>query len=304
MIVGVLVFDGAGLFETSVPASVFSEPGFDLRMVAGEPGTLTSTGGLRIDAPHGLDALADADLVIVPSYRTSFEPPPGAVLDALRAAHARGAKVAGLCVGAFVLAAAGLLDGRRAVTHWAYAGELAARYPKILVDTDQLYVDEGDIATSAGSAAGIDLCLHLIRHSSGAALADRIARRMVVPPHRAGERAQYIEEPVPAPLRAEPVGAALDWALHRLDQDIPVDELARRATMSRRAFDRRFRDLTGTTPARWLLHQRVLRAQRLLETTDLAVEEVARRCGFASATALRPHFRAEFGVAPRDYRRP
>nr|BFE82989.1 hypothetical protein GCM10020093_055900 [Planobispora longispora] len=207
-----------------------------------------------------------------------------------------------LCLGTFVLAASGLLDGRPATTHWRYAGLLASMHPRVEVRPDVLYVDEGDILTSAGSTGGIDLCLHLVRRSHGAQAANSIARGLVTPPHRAGGQAQYIDHPVPAPAAGDPFGDTLDWALRRLDRELTVDDLAARALMSRRTFDRRFRQATGTTPAQWLLHQRVLHAQRLLETTAEPVELVARKSGFASAVALRPHFRRQVGVSPTAYR--
>jgi transcriptional regulator GlxA family with amidase domain len=210
--------------------------------------------------------------------------------------------VAGLCSGAFVLAAAGLLDGRPATTHWAMAGLLAERYPRVRVEPGVLYIDDGDVLTAGGGAAGMDLGLHLIRTGYGAEVANQLARSMVVAPHRPGGQAQYIEAPVPRLDRDDPVGDTLSWALGHLDRDLPVDLLARRARMSRRNFDRRFREITGTAPATWLAHQRVLRAQRLLESTRLSVDEIARQCGFSSAAALRPHFRRVVGVAPVTYR--
>ncbi|WP_169984208.1 MULTISPECIES: GlxA family transcriptional regulator [unclassified Microbispora] len=311
--VAVVLFDRTPMFESAVPISVFGEdrpglPPFDVRVVGGDGGSEVRTNaGVRLATPHGLDAVAGSDLVIVPTYRRPpDEPPPVPALDALRAAHERGAIVAGLCLGTFVLAAAGLLGNRAASTHWAYAGLLARLHPDVSVRADDLYVDEGRILTSAGSAGGIDLCLHLVRREFGADAATAIARRMVVAPHRSGGQAQFVEHPVPGPAAGDPLGAALgatlDWAVRHLDRPLGADALAARALMSRRTFDRRFREATGTSPARWLLHQRVLHAQRLLETSDLPVEQVARRCGFASAVALRPHFRRLVGVSPAAYR--
>jgi transcriptional regulator GlxA family with amidase domain len=210
--------------------------------------------------------------------------------------------VAGLCSGAFVLAAAGLLDGRPATTHWALAGQLARMYPKAQVRADQLYIDDGDVLTAGGGAAGMDLGLHLLRGHCGAAVANRLARFMVVPPHRPGGQAQYIESPLPAPDDSDPVGETMTWALGHLDRPLPVELLARQAGMSRRNFDRRFREITGTAALTWLTHQRVLHAQQLLEATRLPVEQVARRCGFSSAAALRQHFRRVTGTAPAAYR--
>jgi transcriptional regulator GlxA family with amidase domain len=207
-----------------------------------------------------------------------------------------------MCSGTFVLAAAGLLDDRPATTHWALAGLLARMYPKIDVRPAPLYIDDGDVLTAGGGAAGMDLGLHLLRTQYGADVANRLARFMVVPPHRSGDQAQYVETPLPVLDESDPVGETLIWALGKLDQALPVERLARRAQMSRRSFDRRFREITGTAPAAWLIHQRVLRAQQLLESTRLPVEQVARQCGFSSAAALRPHFRRLVGTAPAAYR--
>jgi transcriptional regulator GlxA family with amidase domain len=240
--------------------------------------------------------------VIVPNWRSATEPPPEVVLEALRAAHANGARVAGLCSGVFVLAAAGLLDDRPATTHWAMAGLLAEMYPKIRVDASVLYVDDGDVLTAGGGAAGVDLGLHLIRGMTGAEAASRMARFMVVAPHRPGGQAQYIESPMPVLDEEDPVAETMSWALARLETMLAVDMLAARAHMSRRNYDRRFREITGASPATWLTHQRVIRAQRLLETTGLPVDQIARACGFSSAETLRPHFRKLVGVAPSAYR--
>ncbi|MGN6131909.1 MAG: helix-turn-helix domain-containing protein, partial [Nocardioidaceae bacterium] len=229
------------------------------------------------------------------------EPPPP-LLDALRAAHARGARIAGLCGGNFVLAAAGLLDGRRATTHWLYADKLAREYPTVRVDPKVLYVDDGDVLTAAGTAAALDLCLHLLRTLDGAEVANIVARRMVVPPHRAGGQAQFVDVPLPALGATDPLAAAVDWALAHLDAPLTVDDLAARAAMSRRTFTRRFRSHLGTSPLQWLLDQRTLLAQRLLESTDLPVETVAHRAGFGSAVSLRAHFPRALGTTPSGYR--
>jgi transcriptional regulator GlxA family with amidase domain len=305
----VVLFDGASLGIMSFAFGVFdlavhygAMPDLDVRVVAGEPDAVLAGGGLTCDLPYDLAAIEAADLVIVPNWRSPVEAPPVPVLESVRIAHARGARIAGLCSGAFVLAAAGLLDDRPATTHWAMASALAERYPKVRMQESVLFIDDGDVLTSGGGAAGMDLGLHLIRVLRGAAVANSLARSMVVPPHRAGGQAQYIESPVPTPDLADPVGEAMSWALTRLDQLLPVDELARRANMSRRNFDRRFREITGATPANWLTHQRVIRAQQLLEQTDLPIDAVARQCGFSSGAALRPHFRRLVGVVPAAYR--
>jgi transcriptional regulator GlxA family with amidase domain len=305
----VVVFNGVSLGIMSFAFGVFDMakhhgvlPDLDIRVVSGEPDAALSGGGLACPVPYDLEAVKAADLVIIPNWRDPREPPPPALLDALRAAQANGARVAGLCSGAFVLAAAGLLDGRPATTHWAHAGLLARMYPKIDVRPAQLYIDGGDVLTAGGGAAGMDLGLHLLRGQYGARVANRLARYMVVPPHRAGDQAQYVQTPLPDFNQTDPVGETLTWALGQLDQALPVERLAHRARMSRRNFDRRFREITGTAPATWLTHQRVLRAQQLLESTTLPVEEVARQCGFSSAAALRPHFRRVVGTAPAAYR--
>lgn len=289
-----------GVFDLAVHYCAM--PDLDVRVVAGEPGAVLIGGGLTCALPYDLAAIEAADLVIVPNWGFATETPPEPVLESIRVAHARGARVAGLCSGAFVLAAAGLLDDRPATTHWAMAGVLAERYPKVRVQDSVLFVDDGDVLTAGGGAAGMDLGLHLVRVLRGAEVANRLARNMVVPPHRSGGQAQYVESPVPEPDLADPVGETMSWALARLDQLLPVDALARRANMSRRNFDRRFRELTGATPANWLTHQRVIRAQRLLESTALPVDAVARQCGFSSGAALRPHFRRLVGVVPAAYR--
>jgi transcriptional regulator GlxA family with amidase domain len=308
--VAVLVFNRAPMFEASVPVSVFGVdrsdmgvPRFTVLAVAADPGPLTTTAGIQIVAPYGLDALETAATIVVPTWRGPAERPPRQALAALKAAHADGATVVGLCLGAFVLAAAGLLDGRRAATHWMYAPALAAAYPAVCVDSSVLFVDHGDILTSAGTAAGIDACLHLVRREFGAQIASTIARRMVVPPQRSGGQAQYIDRPLPEPGTGDPLADVLTYALQHLDDaDLDVDALAVRAVMSRRSFDRRFRDLTGTSPLQWLLTQRIMLAERLLETTSLSIDTIARQTGFTNGVALRPHFRRVVGIAPQAYR--
>lgn len=316
----VVLFDGASLGIMSFAFGVFdlavhygAMPELDVRVVAGEPDAAMGGGGLTCPLPYDLAAIEAADLVLVPNWRSGTQDPPAPVLESLRTAHARGARIAGLCSGAFVLAAAGLLDGRPATTHWAMASLLQSRFPKVHMQESVLFVDDGDVLTAGGGAAGMDLGLHLIRVLRGAEVANRLARSMVVPPHRPGGQAQYIESPVPTFAgdgsdngsgdgSGDPVAETMTWALTQLDQLLPVDALAKRAHMSRRNFDRRFREITGATPANWLTHQRVIRAQQLLESTSLPVDEVARYCGFSSAAALRPQFRRLVGVAPASYR--
>jgi AraC family transcriptional regulator, transcriptional activator FtrA len=263
---------------------------------------VTTETGFRIEAPHGLAALRRADTVIVPATG-SLDSVPVEVLDGLRRAHARGARILSLCTGAFVLAAAGLLDGRRATTHWSESDELARQYPSVSVDPDVLYVDEGDILTSAGSAASIDLCLHVVRQDYGAEVATQLARQMVVPPHRDGGQAQYIDTPMRAVETSDLFGETLTWLQEHLDEPVTINDLAARSAMSPRTFARRFMAGTGTTPYQWLLRQRIQLAQRLLETGDLPIELVASTSGFGTAANLRKHFNRAIRTSPQSYRR-
>ncbi|MEI5103923.1 helix-turn-helix domain-containing protein [Streptomyces sp. PmtG] len=308
-IVAVLLFSGGPIFESSIPLSVFGidrqdagVPRYRLLVCAGEEGPLRTTGGLELTAPHGLEAISRAGTVVVPAWRSITSPPPLEALDALRRAHEEGARIVGLCTGAFVLAAAGLLDGRPATTHWMYAPTLAKRYPSVHVDPRELFVDDGDVLTSAGTAAGIDLCLHIVRTDHGNEAAGALARRLVVPPRRAGGQERYLDRSLPEEIGADPLAEVVAWALEHLHEQFDVETLAARAYMSRRTFDRRFRSLTGSAPLQWLITQRVLQAQRLLETSDYSVDEVAGRCGFRSPVALRGHFRRQLGSSPAAYR--
>lgn len=308
-IVAVLLFSGGPIFESSIPLSVFGidrqdagVPRYRLLVSAGEGGPLRTTGGLELTAPHGLEAIARAGTVVVPAWRSITSPPPDDALEALRRAHEEGARIVGLCTGAFVLAAAGLLDGRPATTHWMYAPTLAKRYPSVHVDPRELFVDDGDVLTSAGTAAGIDLCLHIVRTDHGSEAAGALARRLVVPPRRTGGQERYLDRSLPEEIGADPLAEVVAWALEHLHEQFDVETLAARAYMSRRTFDRRFRSLTGSAPLQWLITQRVLQAQRLLETSDYSVDEVAGRCGFRSPVALRGHFRRQLGSSPAAYR--
>ncbi len=307
--VAVLLFDKGALFESSIPITVFGAqrtelrtPAYRVLVCAGEEGALTTSAGIGLSTPYGLEGLDRAGTIVVPTWRSVAETPPEPALQALRRAHREGARIVSLCTGAFVLAAAGLLDNRPATTHWMYAQALAKRYPSVRVDARALYVDDGDILTAGGSAAGIDLCLHIIRLDHGSEAANQVARRLVVPPHRTGGQAPYIDHPLPKSPDGDPLAEVMAWALEHLDEGIDIDTLARRAYMSRRTFDRRFRALTGSAPLQWLLTQRVLHAQRLLETTDLPVDQIARQCGFSSSVSLRPHFRRLLGTSPAAYR--
>lgn len=304
--VAVAVTDGTPLFELAAACEVF---GVDRGLtgawydftVCGQDDAEVG-GWLRAGIRHGLAALAGADTVIVPSCRDAAEPPPAALVDAVRAAHEAGARVASLCTGAFVLAEAGLLDGRRATTHWAHTALLHERYPAVRVDPDVLYVDEGSVLTSAGKAAGLDLCLHLVRTDHGTAVANALARSLVVPPHRPGGQAQFIPAAV-GHGRDHVLAGLLPWALERIEHPLTVSDLAREAGMSARNLGRHFRAVTGTSPLRWLLAQRVRRAQELLEVSDLSVEQIAARTGMGTATTLRRHFSQQLGVPPETYRR-
>ncbi|MCF2532602.1 GlxA family transcriptional regulator [Yinghuangia soli] len=307
--IAVLLFSNSPILESSIPISVFGVdrrdagvPTYRLLVCAAEPGPLRTTGGVELIAPHGLDGLHRAGTVIVPAWHSPSRTPPAPVLDALRRAHREGARVVGLCGGAFVLAAAGLLDDRPATTHWMYAPALAKSFPKVRVDPRELYVDDGDVLTSAGTAAGIDLCLHLVRIDHGSDAANALARRLVVPAHRVGGQAAYMDLSLPEEISGDPLATVISWALENLSEKFDIEVLATRAYMSRRTFDRRFRSLTGSAPLQWLLTQRVLQAQRMLETTELQVEEIARRCGFRSPVALRGHFRKQLGIPPAAYR--
>jgi len=306
--VAVVAFDRIRPFHLSVPCAVFGEtageaPLFDVRVCAAEPGELRAHAGFGIAARYGLRTLAWADIVVVPSWRDPHETPPAPLLAALRRAHARGALVVGLCLGAFVLAAAGLLEGRRATTHWRWATRFAELYPQVRLDPGVLYVDGGDLITSAGTAAGIDCCLHVVRRCHGADAASRVARMLVVPPHRQGSQAQYIEQPVLARAHDTPLTRTLDWALRHLEEPHSLDSLAARAAMSRRSFTRHFRQHTGTTVGQWLASQRLALARRLLETTDQPVERIAECAGFGTPLSLRQHFAAALDTTPSHYRR-
>lgn len=309
--IAVVAFDGISPFHLSVPCMVFGEdrsdsgvPKFELIVCSAESKrTLRTTAGFSVRVAHGLEGLTRARTIIVPSWRDPKEAPPKALLEGLRRAHERGARIVGLCLGSFVLAAAGLLDRRPATTHWLWADEFARRYPEVRLDRHVLYVDDGDILTSAGTAAGIDCCLHLLREQCGAEIANLVARRMVVPPHRQGGQAQYVEQPVKKSATADHYAKVMDWAAHNLDQPLRLDHLAERARLSRRTFTRRFRRESGTTVRKWLLTQRLTLAQRLLETTDKSIDLIAEEAGFGTPASLRQHFAAALNTSPSSYRR-
>lgn len=302
-----LCLDGLVAFDLTAPAQAFQlaakpsgEPFYSFSTCSMD-GAVRTTSGFSVVPDAGLGALRRADTIVVPGYIAIFDRPPEAAVDALRAAARRGARLLSVCTGAFGLAHAGVLDGRRATTHWASAGELARRFPAVEVDPDALFVDEGEVLTSAGLSAGIDLSLHVIRRDFGAEAGERVARHMVAPPHREGGQAQFFKPELP------PSAGSLEptrrWAAERLAEPLGVAALARHAGVSPRTFARRFRAETGTTPLQWLLGQRVLEARRLLEATDLPVEEVAWRVGFGTAASLREHFRRATATTPTAYRR-
>jgi transcriptional regulator GlxA family with amidase domain len=309
LVVSVVVADGLiGTFGLGVSAEVFGYdrrpmglPPFDFALVSEAPGLLRTDTGIPITVEHGLERLARSDIITITAWETVDRLPSPGLVDALRAAYARGAILVSQCTGAFVLAETGLLDGLRVTTHWKSAGELAARYPAITVDPSVLYVDNGRILTGAGTAAGVDTLLYLVRREWGAAAANALAREMVVPPHRDGGQAQFIDTPV-AECQDDLLGAVLEWAGGHLADDISVDSLARRALMSPRSFARRFKATTGTTPHAWLLGRRLAAAEALLEETDAPVEEIARLVGFGTAAGLREQFVRRRGVSPRSYR--
>lgn len=303
-----LCFDGVVAFDLAAPAQAFGgahdaggRPLYEFSTCSVDGAEVLTTSGFGVRPQAGLEALGEADTVVVPGYFASLAPPPARATAALRAAAERGARVLSVCTGAFALAHAGLLDGRRAATHWGWAGELAARFPAVVVDPDALFVDEGDVLTSAGLSAGIDLSLHVIRSDFGAAAGERVARHMVAAPHREGGQAQFFK---PAPPAA---GGSLEptrrWAERRLAEPLDVAAMAGHAGVSPRTFARRFREETGTTPLQWLLGRRVLEARRLLEESELPVEAVAWRAGFGNAASLRDHFRRATATTPSAYRR-
>jgi len=314
--VAAVALDGVAAFELGVLCEVFGVdrteqgfPAYEFALCSPGGRSVRCRSGYDIVPGHDLAPLADADVVAVPAMGNQSNPPDGPLpvpeelAEALRAAAARGAWVVSVCSGAFVLGEAGLLDGRRCTTHWMYAADLAARYPTAKVDPDVLYVEDRPILTSAGTAAGIDACLHLVRQEQGAAVATALARRMVVPPHRDGGQAQFIETPVPVAPSAESLQPLLTWMQEHLDEELTVDALAARVHLAPRTFARRFRAETGATPHDWLVGQRVLLARELLEESELSVEQIAHRAGFGTAAVLRHHFTRRLGTSPVAYRR-
>lgn len=306
----VLAYDGLCTFEFGVAVEIFGLPRPEMGeswyrfAVAGvDEGELRATGGIRILADGDLSLLERADLILVPGWRGIDATVPDALCDALRRASARGCQLLSICSGVFVLAATGLLDGRKATTHWRYIEALKTRYPAIDVVEDVLYQDEGDILTSAGSAAGIDLCLHVVRRDYGMEAANRVARRLVIPPHRDGSQTQQLSRPVAQLRESQRLGQLFDFLHQHLALAHTVDSLARRVGMSQRTFLRRFQDATGTTPTRWLLNERLLRAKDYLENSKLSIDSIAEQTGFGQAATLRHHFRQHYALSPARYRK-
>jgi transcriptional regulator GlxA family with amidase domain len=304
-----VLYEGAALFEFAIASEIFgdyeaADLGVDWyqHVVCAPTRTVRLDTGLTVQVPRGLAALRYVDTVVLPPCRFP-ERIPEATLAAVRRAHERGARVVSLCTGAFVLAATGLLDGRRATTHWAECAEFRRQFPEVDVDPGVLYVDDGDILTSAGSAAAVDLCLHIVRSDYGADVAARLARQLVVPPHRDGGQAQYIDHPIPEPSEYDLFADALAWAQQHLNEQISINDLATRSAMSPRTFARHFAAHVGTTPYQWLLRQRIDLARRLLETTELPVDDVAARTGFGDPGNLRRHFHQHVRTTPQAYRR-
>ncbi|MFE1610239.1 GlxA family transcriptional regulator [Streptomyces albidoflavus] len=304
--VAVLVLEGAKPLDVGIPAQVFTTRAsmpYEVRVCGAAPGLVAGGDGLAYHVEHGLSALGWADIVFVPGYRRpDREDPPPAVVAALVGAHVRGARLAAISTGAFALAATGLLDGRRATTHWHYTRALAARYPLVQVDENVLFVDEGTVLTSAGAASGIDLCLHILRGDLGVAASNHAARRLVAAPYRSGGQAQYVPRSVPEPL-GERFAETREWALYRLGEPLTLDLLARQAGVSARTFSRRFVEETGYTPMQWVMRARLDLARELLERSERSVEQIAADVGLGTGANLRLHFQRILGTTPSEYRR-
>jgi transcriptional regulator GlxA family with amidase domain len=304
--VAVLVLEGAKPLDVGIPAQVFTTRGsmpYEVRVCGAAPGLVTGGDGLSYHVANGLDTLGWAEIVFIPGYRfPDREDPPQAVVDALVAAHACGSRLAAISTGAFALAATGLLDGRRATTHWHYTRALAAKHPRVRVDENVLFVDEGSVLTSAGAASGIDLCLHMLRGDLGVAASNHAARRLVAAPYRSGGQAQYVPRSVPEPLGAR-FAATREWALHRLGEPLTLEVLARHAAVSARTFSRRFAEDTGYTPMQWVMRARVDVARELLERSERSIEQIAAEVGLGTGANLRLHFQRLLGTTPSEYRR-
>ncbi|MFF8865251.1 GlxA family transcriptional regulator [Streptomyces sp. NPDC015139] len=304
--VAVVVLEGAKPLDVGIPAQVFTTRAsmpYEVRVCGAAPGPVAGGDGLSYHVAHGLEALAWADIVFLPGYRfPDRDDPPGAVVEALIDAHARGTRLAAISTGAFALAATGLLDGKRATTHWHYTRAFAAKHPLVKVDENVLFVDEGSVLTSAGAASGIDLCLHILRGDLGVAASNHAARRLVAAPYRSGGQAQYVPRSVPEPL-GERFAATREWALHRLDEPLNLDVLAQHAAVSPRTFSRRFAEDTGYTPMQWVMRARIDMARELLERSERSVEQIANDVGLGTGANLRAHFQRILGTTPSEYRR-
>ncbi len=305
-----LVYDGLCTFEFGIVAEIFGLPRPELgddwyafSTVSIEEGPLRAMGGIRIECSNDLDGIQGADTVVIPGWRGKDEPVPEHLCDALRKAHAGGTRLVSVCSGAYVLAAAGLLNGRRATTHWRYADDIQQKFPDIRLELDRLYVDEGYIFTSAGSSAGIDVCLHIVRRDFGAGVANSVARRLVMHAHRQGGQAQFIDQPVPVDYEADRLSDTIQFIRQNLNSPHTVKSLAARARMSARTFQRRFSALVGMPVGKWLTQQRITRASDLLQSSDANLTAISTAVGFASASRLQYHFRKTFGLSPSQYRR-
>lgn len=309
MRIAIHVFHGMTMFHLAAPLLVFGEvsrlglaEGWQVVTWSEDGGAVRTAEGVVLDELAGPEAVAEADLLVFPAWPPDLPVPDPRLLGLVRGVHERGGAVAGLCLGAFPVAGSGVLDGRTVVTHWEGADELGRRYPDVKVRSSDLYIDHGDVMTSAGTASSLDACLHVVRVHLGAAAAAEVARHIVVAPHREGDQAQYIQQPVPDRDDDDGIGATIQWALANLAEDLSVDELARRSHMSRRSFARRFLETTGTSPARWVLSRRLDHARILLETTVWPISSVSAACGFGSAVTFRQQFANAFATTPTSYR--
>ncbi|MHA2790183.1 GlxA family transcriptional regulator [Corynebacterium sp. S7] len=306
----IYVFGGITMFHAAAPLAVFSEvntlelaSGWNLSVFSDDGLPVRTAEGLLLDRLAGFEAVSEADLLVLPSWHADLREPAPKLLELIRSAHAQGTRIAGLCLGAFPVASAGILNGRTAVTHWRAAEELGILAPEVQVDSDALYVDHGDVLTSAGTASALDACLHLVRKHLGAEAASMVARQLVIAPHRDGGQAQYIERPLPVDVADDGIQEAMTWALGNLDQPLGVSDLAEHARMSTRNFTRRFREVTGTSPGKWVSTQRLDESRRLLETTSWSIERVVRTCGYGSPVTFRQAFLNAYGTPPSAYRR-
>jgi AraC family transcriptional regulator, transcriptional activator FtrA len=312
--VAILAYDGMSGFESGLAAEIFgmaelpamfsagiAPPGYTVKLCSEQP-EIRMLGGAVVRTSYGIEDLAAADTVVIPSVRDVRRPPSDELVDAIKAADGHQARLVSICSGAFALAAAGVLDGRKATTHWIYADLLAKEYPGIVVDPAPLYVDNGRVLTSAGCAAGLDLCLHIVRSDHGMKVANDVARRLVISPHRAGGQAQYIDTPVPEPASDGRIAAGMAWAMEHLDSPITLGELAAQSALSRRSYLRQFAKATGSTPIKWLIEQRIQASLALLESSDFSIEQIASRVGFESPVTYRHHFVRQMHSTPSEYR--